>query len=384
MSLNIYMSLGVSADKPDVHRAVRSLNKGMLDQGFCRVCLQPGGVEDEVAVLHTDGVGTKGLIAWLAWKESGDLNHFRGLGQDAIVMNTDDMLCVGCTGPFLLTNCISRNRDLVPGEVLETLVEGFQETIAGLASQGIEIVHCGGETEDMQAVVRTLAISCSLYSRMPAQKLIDTANIQPGDVIVGIASRLNEADSGIGCNGLTLARHALLHPSYQDDWPDALGKDAPSPVGRYRLSDPLPDTNLSVAQALLSPTQSYLPMLANVLSQTPDIHGAIHCTGGGQTKILKFGSGLRYIKHSPLSVPPIFRHIQEGAGVCDKEMYRVFNMGCRMEVICTPQAAGAVLSAAEEAGVPAAITGRVEENETPNNTTGNSLRIETPTAVLEY
>ena len=386
----LYAELGVSTSKSQVHAAVAELGAGLLRQGFCRVHPSPFGGEDVASVLHSDATGTKPQVAYIAWRESGDLAHFAGLAQDAVAMNTDDMLCVGCTGPFLLTNTIARNSYRVGGQVLKALIDGYRSHIAQLDGQGVQIVHCGGEVEDVPAAVGTLTVGCSLHAEMPRAGLIDAADIQPGDQILSLAlpPRQGEARRGaeIGCNGLTLARHALLWEGYARRYPECFSPQAPPPLpGGLRMEDPLDGPGgPSLAQELLAPTRSYAPFLAPLLRQGRPaeigISALVHNTGGGQTKCLGFGSGLCYNKRLTDEPAPLYLRIMERAGVEPQEMYQVFNMGRRMELYCRAEAAGPLLDQLAATGLDAALAGEVQAGKGG----ANRLRLETPLGTLEY
>jgi phosphoribosylformylglycinamidine cyclo-ligase len=366
-----YDRRGVSSAKEDVHRAVRTLDRGLYPEAFCRLLPDVVAGDEEAAFLmHADGAGTKSTLAYLWWRETGDPAVFRGLAQDATVMNLDDMLCAGATGPFVLSSTIGRNKALIPGDVLEAIIVGFHDFARALAPLGVEVALGGGETADLGDLVRTVVVDATCCARIPRARVIDNAAIRPGDLILGLASTGRAAyetaeNSGIGSNGLTSARHDLLARAYGEKYPETVCPETPPELvycGPYRLEDRLPESDLSVGEALLSPTRTYAPVLAEVLREGGPalIHGLIHATGGGQTKCLHFGTNVRYVKDDLFLVPPLFQAIQAAAGTPWKEMYEVFNMGHRMEVYTGQEGADLVRAAAARHGVGARVIGRVE------------------------
>lgn len=383
---SIYQNLGVSADKEEVHAAVKDQDQGVAPGAFCHVQLDPAG-GGRLAVLHSDGAGSKALVAWLLWKQTGQLEVFRSLAQDAAVMNLDDIACVGATDGFLVSNTVGRNARLVGGDVLQVLVAGYADFMALMAKQGVRVLLCGGETADMPDQVRTLTVDCTAYASMAAEQLISFAQVQAGDAIVGLASDgqcawEQQGNSGIGCNGLTLARHLLLSPDNWSDWPEAapsyavekpvensVGNAAENPSenavenkehrGRFMLADELPGGDMTIAQALLSPTRPYVSVIHRLMQMAVPLHGLVHCSGGGQTKCLHFGQSLHYVKHSLFAPPPLFRLLAEEGQVPPQEMYRVFNMGHRMEIYCPPDAVAAICTEAERVGIRAQQVGEV-------------------------
>ena len=383
---SLYDGLGVSAGKEQVHAAVdATLDAGAAPGAFCRVVRDPTD-PDWLAILHSDGAGSKALVAYLAFHSGADASVFRGLAQDAAVMNLDDMACVGATDGFVLSNTIGRNPRLVGEKPLRELLSGYADFAADMGRQGIRVLPCGGETADLADQVRTLVVDCSAFARLPAEQLIDFSQVQPGDLILGLASDGQLAgerrpNSGIGSNGLTLARHALLSPDAWRDCPEA-APDHPEPSpGRFGLDDELPGTGgLSLTEALLSPTRSHLPLLHRLKQKEVPLHGLVHCTGGGQTKCLHFGSGLHYIKNTPFEPPSLFRLIAEQAQVPGREMYQVFNMGHRMELYCPPDALSAIREEAGKLGMDARQIGEIAAATGPDN----QLTIHTDEGELRY
>lgn len=364
-----YARRGVSADKKEVHQAIKGLDKGLYPTAFCKILPDiAGGDADWVNLMHADTAGTKTSLAYLYWKETGDLSVWKGIAQDAIVMNLDDMMCVGCTNDILLSSTIGRNKHLIPGEVVSALIQGTAEILEELREHGIGIHSAGGETADVGDIVRSLDVGFTAFARLPKDQLVINA-MQPGDVIVGIASfgqasYESNYNSGIGSNGLTNARHDVLHKDYAHTYPEAYSPQIPEELafsGPHHLQDPLPGTSINVGQALLSPTRTFLPLMKKVLDQHhADIHGMIHCTGGGLTKVMKFVKGLHVIKDQIFPTPPIFKLIQSCSGASWKEMYQVFNMGQRLEIYTDPQTAESIISHAQTFQIEAQIIGRCE------------------------
>jgi phosphoribosylformylglycinamidine cyclo-ligase len=369
-----YLERGVSATKDDVHRAIAKHSAGEVPGAFCKVIADPAGDPQMVAVMHADGAGTKSSVAYLLYAESGDPSAFRGIAQDALVMNTDDLLCVGATTGFVVSNTIGRNAHRVKGDVIAAIIDGYESCAAMLRGHGVEITLSGGETADVGDLVRTLIADSTVFARVPRAAVLDFSRLEAGDVIVGLsstgkASYEPEENSGIGSNGLTLARHALLAHSYAARFPESFSETiAPDKVycGRFQLTDTLPGTSRTVAWGLLSPTRTYLPIVRAILGSelAPHIAGILHCSGGGQTKCRGFGRGLHYVKDSLFPTPPLFQAIQD-SGIDSKQMYQVFNMGHRLELYTRPSAAAGVIEAAAHFGVEAKIVGRIERNPDP-------------------
>lgn len=368
-----YSRRGVSASKEDVHMAIAGLDKGLFPKAFCKVLPDLLAWDpDWCSLIHADGAGTKSSLAYLYWKETGDLSVWKGIAQDAIVMNTDDLICVGATGSMLLSSTIGRNKDKVPGEVISALINGTEEVLAMMRSHGIDIVSGGGETADVGDLVRTLIVDSTVVARMRRDEVIDNANIRPGDLIVGLASfgKANYEESyngGMGSNGLTSARHDMFRKEYAARFPESVDPGLPEDVvytGPYSLTDPSGIEGANMGSLVLSPTRTYAPILVPVLRDfRSHIHGMVHCSGGGQTKILHFIDGLRVIKDNLFDVPPLFRLIREASGTAWKEMYQVFNMGHRMEIYVPEiSVAEEIIEISRSYGVDAQIIGRCEGN----------------------
>jgi len=366
-----YDRRGVSASKSEVHAAIRQLDKGLYPDAFCKVLPDvAGGSPDHCNLLHADTAGTKAALAYLYWRETGDLSAWSGIVQDAIVMNLDDMACVGCTSDILLSNTIGRNRHWVPGEVLGALVQGAADFAQAMRPWGIHLHLAGGETADVGDLVRTVDVGFTAFARMPRSEVI-VNRIQPGDVVVGLASFGQAAyetgyNSGIGSNGLTAARHDVLCREYAERYPESYDPTIPAELvysGDHRLTDTveIEGQSLTVGQLLLSPTRTYAPVLHTFLERyRAHVRGLVHCTGGGQTKVLKFLKNARVIKDNLFEVPPIFRLIQASGQTDWTEMYQVFNMGHRMEVYTSAPAAEALIGIAADFGIAAQVVGRVE------------------------
>jgi len=368
-----YALRGVSAQKEEVHKAVEKLDKGLFPKAFCKIYPDHWGGDDTYCnIMHADGAGTKSILAYLYWKETGDLSVWKGVAIDAIVMNIDDMLCVGAVGPFTYSSTIGRNKHLVPGEVIAEVINGSQEFFDTLKAYGIEVHFMGGETADVGDVVRTIIIDGTMACRMPRKKIITTDHIAPGDVIVSFASYgqavyEKEYNSGIGSNGLTSARHELLHHDYAGLYPESVDPNLPESVvynGKYRLTDKT-ETSLDAGKLILSPTRTYAPLVLKALDHYSEkIKGIIHCSGGGQTKCMHYmPQGLRVVKNNLLPVPPVFKMIQEAAGTDWREMYQVFNMGQRLEIFTDEETAGALVALGNEFGIAAQVSGYVEAYE---------------------
>lgn len=374
MTDNRYNLRGVSAQKEDVHKAITRLDKGLYPNAFCKVYPDYwGGDEAFCNLMHADGAGTKSILAYLYWKETGDLSVWEGIAIDAIVMNIDDLLCVGATGPFTYSSTIGRNKQLIPGEVLSELINGTQRYFDRLAQYGVDVKLMGGETADVGDVVRTVIVDGTMACRMRRDKLVTTEKMQPGDVVVSLASygqaTYEDAyNSGMGSNGLTSARHELLHKEYATKYPESVDPNLPNEVvynGSYRLTDAT-ETPLNVGQMILSPTRTYAPVVLQILQQHFDkIHGIIHCSGGGQSKCLHYlPKPLRVVKNNLLPIPPLFSMIQQSAGTDWREMYQVFNMGQRLELFTDIDTAESIVAIANSFGIDAQISGYVEASET--------------------
>jgi phosphoribosylformylglycinamidine cyclo-ligase len=381
--MSLYAKRGVSAQKEEVHAATKNLDKGLFDRAFCK--LYPdllGGDKDWVNVMHADGAGTKSILAYLYWKQTGDLSVWKGIAEDAIVMNLDDLLCVGIYNNLLFSSSIDRNKQLIPGEVLQTIIEATQEFFDRMHQHGSHIAFLGGETADVGDVVRTIAVNGTLAARWPKEKLITNERIKPGNLIVGLASygkATYETDynSGIGSNGLTSARHDVLQKKYAGDYPETFDASLSEDVvyiGRHDLTEGVrvrfrnEEFTTDMGRLLLSPTRTFAPVLQKILQEEfESVHGLIHCSGGGQTKCMKYmPDGVRVVKDNLFPAPEIFRIIQQNSGADDREMMQVFNMGCRMEIYTTEKAAGGLIGIAQSFGVDAQVIGRVEAGEGKN------------------
>ena len=359
-----YAARGASSGKEEVHAAIKNVDKGLFPRAFCKVLPDlAGGDAAFCNVMHADGAGTKSALAWAYWKETGDLSVWKGIAQDAVVMNTDDLLCIGCTGPMLLSSTIGRNKRLVPGEVIAALIEGTEEVLAEMRHYGLDIKSCGGETADLGDIVRTLVVDSTLFARMRRADVIDNGNIGPGLAIVGLASygqTVYESgyNAGMGSNGLTSARHEIFNKTVLATYPDTVepGMDASlAYTGPYGLTDAFPGTPLTAGQAVLSPTRTYAPFVIKLLQAVDRAHikGMVHCSGGGQTKVQHFIQNLRVVKNNLLPTPPLFAEIQRVSGTSWHEMYRVFNMGHRLELYVDPAIVDTTIAIAKELGIEA-------------------------------
>jgi phosphoribosylformylglycinamidine cyclo-ligase len=389
--MSLYARRGVSAQKEEVHAATRNLDKGLYPTAFCKIYRDILCGDDQwVNIMHADGAGTKAILAYLYWKETGDISVWKGIAQDAIVMNLDDLVCTGVYDNLLFSSTIDRNKRLIPAEVLEAIITGSQEFFDSLQQFDICISYLGGETADVGDVVRTIAVNGTMTARWPKEKLITNERIAAGDVIVGLAgfgkaSYEKEENSGIGSNGLTSARHDMLQKDYGDKFTESYDTGLDTEVtyiGKYRLTDGVETGNgkMNIGKLLLSPTRSFSPVLKEMLENHFDaVHGLIHCSGGGQTKCMKYlPAPLRVIKDGLFDPPVIFRLIQEASGSDDREMYQVFNMGTRMEIYTTEEKADAMISIAKKFGVDAKRIGRVEAAEKA------SLLIQLPSGELVF
>ena len=367
------MQRGVSASKEDVHKAIEKIDKGLFPKAFCKISPDMLGGDDEYFnFMHADGAGTKSSLAYLYWKETGDISVWRGIAQDAVVMNTDDLICVGATDNMLLSSTIGRNKNLIPGEVIAELINGTEEVLEMLRDNGIGIWSTGGETADVGDLVRTIIVDSTVVARMKRSDVISNHTIQDGDVIVGFASdgQANYEkiyNGGMGSNGLTSARHDVLGhylaTKYTESFDPAVPKDLVY-SGSKNLTDAVEGTPLNVGQLILSPTRTYAPVVKALLNELrPVIHGMVHCSGGAQTKVLHFVDNVHIIKDNLFELPPLFKMIRAESGTDYKEMYKVFNMGHRLEVYINPQYAQTVIDIAQSFGINAQIIGRVESAE---------------------
>jgi phosphoribosylformylglycinamidine cyclo-ligase len=370
MSSDRYMQRGVSASKEDVHRAIANLDKGVFPGAFCKISPDIlGGDPAYCNIMHADGAGTKSSLAYLYWKETGDISVWRGIAQDAVVMNTDDLICVGATDQMLLSSTIGRNKNLIPGEVIAEIINGTEEVLQMLRDHGVGIYSTGGETADVGDLVRTIIVDSTVIGRMKRSDVVSNANIQAGDVIVGLASDgqstyENKYNGGMGSNGLTSARHDVLAKYLATKYPESFDPSVPESLvysGSKKLTDVVEGTDLDVGQLILSPTRTYAPVIMAILkSMRSQIHGMVHCSGGAQTKILHFVNEVHVVKDHLFPVPPLFELIQKESGTDFKEMYQVFNMGHRMELYVSPERAEEIIQISESFGIPAQIVGHVE------------------------
>ncbi|MDY4030260.1 MAG: AIR synthase-related protein [Alloprevotella sp.] len=369
-----YMMRGVSAMKEDVHNAIKNIDKGLYPQAFCKIIPDIlGGDPEYCNIMHADGAGTKSSLAYIYWKETGDLSVWKGIAQDALIMNTDDLLCVGAVDNILVSSTIGRNKMLIPGEVISAIINGTDELLASLRDMGIGIYATGGETADVGDLVRTIIVDSTVTCRMKRKDVIDNANIRPGDVIVGLSScgqatYETEYNGGMGSNGLTSARHDVFAKYLAEKYPESFDSAVPDELvysGGYRLTDSVEGAPVCAGKLVLSPTRTYAPVIRQLLDELrPEIHGMVHCTGGAQTKVLHFvGENCRVIKDNMFPVPPLFRAIAEQSGTDWAEMYKVFNMGHRMEIYVRPEVADAVIAISKRFNIDARIVGRIEEGE---------------------
>jgi phosphoribosylformylglycinamidine cyclo-ligase len=370
MSTDRYMQRGVSASKEDVHKAIANLDKGLFPQAFCKISPDIlGGDAEYCNIMHADGAGTKSSLAYLYWKETGDISVWRGIAQDAVVMNTDDLICVGATDQMLLSSTIGRNKNLIPGEVIAEIINGTEEVLQMLRDNGLGIYSTGGETADVGDLVRTIIVDSTVIGRMKRADVVSNEHIQAGDVIVGLASDGQATyektyNGGMGSNGLTSARHDVLGHYLANKYPESFDPSVPSDLvysGSKNLTDPVPGTPLNVGQLVLSPTRTYAPVIKSILNtMRGQIHGMVHCSGGAQTKVMHFVKDVHVIKDNLFPIPPLFDLIQKESGTSFKEMYQVFNMGHRMEIYLSPNHAVEVIQIAQSYGIPAQIVGYVE------------------------
>ena len=385
-SNNRYAQRGVSAQKEEVHQAIANIDKGLYPKAFCKIIPDIlTGSADHALVMHADGAGTKSSLAYLYWKETGDLSVWKGIAQDALVMNLDDLLCVGVTQDILLSSTIGRNKIRVPGEVIGTIINGTEELINELNAHDIHITSTGGETADVGDLVQTIIVDSTVTARLRRDQVIDNARIQAGDVIVGLASYgqasyEKQYNAGMGSNGLTSARHDVFEKYLANKYPESFDAAVPESLiysGRKKLTDQLAGMNQTVGQMVLSPTRTYAPIIKKIFDQIPrtEIHGMIHCSGGAQTKVLHFIEKLHVIKNNLLPIPPLFQLIQEESNTSGQEMYQVFNMGHRMELYVPPEVADKIIAIAESFNVAAQIIGRVEAAENKQLTIDSELGV---------
>ena len=368
-----YNQRGVSASKEDVHKAIKNIDKGLFPKAFCKIV--PDYLtndNDYCLVMHADGAGTKSSLAYMYWKETGDISVWKGIAQDALIMNIDDLICVGATDNIMLSSTIGRNKNLIPAEVLSAIINGTEELIADLAKHGMIIHSTGGETADVGDLVRTIIVDSTVTARLKRTDVIDNANISAGDVIVGLESfgqavYENSYNGGMGSNGLTSARHDVFSKYLAEKYPESYDSSVPDELvysGSARLTDSVPNSPLDAGKLVLSPTRTYAPIVKRILAKynAADIHGMIHCSGGAQTKILHFIDNLHIIKDNMFPIPPLFKLIQEQSGTDWQEMYQVFNCGHRLELYVNPNVAQDLISISKRFDVDAKIIGRVEES----------------------
>ena len=369
---NRYMMRGVSAMKEDVHAAIKNIDKGLYPQAFCKIIPDIlGGDPDYCNIMHADGAGTKSSLAYMYWRETGDLSVWKGIAQDALIMNTDDLLCVGATDNILVSSTIGRNKMLIPGEVISAIINGTDELMAQMREMGIGIYGTGGETADVGDLVRTIIVDSTVTCRMKRSDVINNANIRPGDVIVGLSSSGQASyetayNGGMGSNGLTSARHDMFAHYLAEKYPESYDHAVPDELvysGGFRLDDVSPEVPCNMGKLVLSPTRTYAPVVKVLLDQLrPQIHGMVHCTGGAQTKVLHFvGDNCRVVKDNMFPVPPLFKAIQQQSGTDWQEMYKVFNMGHRLEIYLDPRHAEEVIDISKSFNIDAQVIGHIEE-----------------------
>lgn len=383
-----YDARGVSASKEDVHNAIKNIDKGLFPKAFCKIVPDIlGGDDDYCTIMHADGAGTKSSLAYMYWKETGDMSVWKGIAQDAIIMNTDDLLCVGATDNILLSSTIGRNKNLVPGEVIAALINGTEEVLQNLRDNGIGIHSTGGETADVGDLVRTLIVDSTVTGRMKKSDVISNHKIKGGDVIVGMASHgqatyESEYNGGMGSNGLTSARHDVFGKYLAEKYPESYDPGVPGDLvysGSKKLTEEIPGTGVTAGKLVLSPTRTYAPIIKKTLDEYRGvINGMVHCSGGAQTKVMHFVDGVHVIKDNFFEIPPLFKMIHEESGTDWKEMYKVFNMGHRMEVYVPEQYAQGIIDISKSFGVDAQVVGRVED------AAENKLTLKSEYGTFEY
>lgn len=388
MSDNRYQARGVSAGKEDVHNAIKNVDKGLFPQAFCKIVPDYlTGDDDYCVVMHADGAGTKTSLAYMYWKKTGDISVWKGIAQDALIMNIDDLLCVGATGPILLSSTIGRNKNLIPGSVISEIINGTEELLKDLRSHGIEIYSTGGETADVGDLVRTIIVDSTVIARMKRSDVISNHKIQIGDCIVGLASYgqasyENTYNSGIGSNGLTSARHDVFNYQLAKEFPESFDPNVPNDLvysGGKLLEDEVANLPLDAGKLVLSPTRTYAPVIKKILdAYRSQIHGMVHCSGGAQTKVLHFINNLHIIKDNLFPIPPLFLMIQEESGTSWEEMYKVFNMGHRMEIYVPFEIASDLIAISESFGIAAQVIGKVESFD------GNQVSIKSEKGEFRY
>lgn len=369
-----YNLRGVSASKEDVHQAIKNIDKGLFPQAFCKIIPDYLTNDDQYCIImHADGAGTKSSLAYMYWKETGDISVWKGIAQDALIMNIDDLLCVGATDNILLSSTIGRNKNLIPGEVISAIINGTEELISELKNHGVTIHSTGGETADVGDLVRTIIVDSTVTARMKRADVIDNANIQAGDVIVGLASfgqatYEKEYNGGMGSNGLTSARHDVFAKYLAEKYPESFDASVPNELvysGQTKLIDTVENSPIDAGKLVLSPTRTYAPVIKKILSKynSNEIHGMVHCSGGAQTKVLHFVDNVHVIKDNLFAVPPLFKLIQENSKTDWKEMYQVFNCGHRMELYVPAEVAQDIIEISKSFNIDAQIVGRVEKSD---------------------
>ena len=368
-----YEKRGVSAEKTDVHKAIANIDKGLYPKAFCKIVPDYlTGSDDHCVVMHADGAGTKSSLAYAYWKETGDISVWKGIAQDALIMNIDDLLCVGATGPILLSSTIGRNKGLIPGEVIKAIIEGTEELIEDLQQYGVDIISTGGETADVGDLVRTIIVDSTVVARLKKSEIVDNANIKPGNVIVGLASfgqatYESEYNGGMGSNGLTSARHDVFSKEVAKKFPETFDQSIEEDLvysGGMNLTTNVDGSPINAGKLVLSPTRTYAPVIAAILKKhRNELDGMVHCSGGAQTKILHFVGEHRVVKDNLFEIPPLFKLIKEQSETEWREMYQVFNMGHRMEIYTDEETAQKIIEISEGFNIPAQIVGRVEKSE---------------------
>ncbi|MDG1926935.1 MAG: AIR synthase-related protein [Flavobacteriaceae bacterium] len=384
-----YSRRGVSAQKEDVHNAIKKIDKGLFPKAFCKVIPDVlTGSDDHAIVMHADGAGTKSALAYMYWKETADLSVWKGIAQDALIMNIDDLLCVGVTQDILLSSTIGRNKNHIPGEVIAAIIEGTEELLENLKEWGVSIYSTGGETADVGDLVRTIIVDSTVTARISRAKIIDNANIKEGDVIVGLASYGQATyetsyNGGMGSNGLTSARHDVFAKTLAEKYPESFDPEVPEDLiysGSRELTETLEGVPIDIGKLVLSPTRTYAPIIQKIFSEmgSNSIHGMVHCSGGAQTKILHFVDNLHIVKDNLFPVPPLFDMIQKESGTSGREMYQVFNMGHRMELYVSPDKAEEIIAISKSFNVDAQVVGHVASAPI------KKLTLKTPYGVFEY
>ncbi|WCO02470.1 AIR synthase related protein [Psychroserpens ponticola] len=384
-----YALRGVSASKEDVHNAIKNIDKGLFPKAFCKIVPDYLTNDDDYClIMHADGAGTKSSLAYMYWKETGDISVWKGIAQDALIMNIDDLICVGATDNIMLSSTIGRNKNKIPGDVISAIINGTEELIQDLKSFGVTIHSTGGETADVGDLVRTIIVDSTVTARMKRSRVINNANIKPGDIIVGLesfgqATYETEYNGGMGSNGLTSARHDVFHKYLAEKYPESFDASVPEDLvysGQTKLTDAVDDSPINAGKLVLSPTRTYAPIIKAILSKytSENLHGMVHCSGGAQTKILHFIDNLHIVKDNMFPIPPLFKLIQEQSKTDWKEMYQVFNCGHRMELYVSPEIAEDIITISESFNVNAQVIGRVEASE------NKKLTITSEFGVFEY